>query len=197
MIPRVTNPRSKLINYHMQDYLSQAPNPQRLKTLKRASWMVSILIFVVVSAMGRYKFDVDIDLSFLPALHATLNSLVAICLVLAVLAIKKKDITAHKRFIGAAVVFSSIFLLSYVTYHSTHGEVKHGGEGIVRTVYLILLASHIILAAVSLPFILITLSLGITNHFERHRKMARWVFPIWLYVAITGPACYLMLRPYY
>ncbi|NWK55335.1 DUF420 domain-containing protein [Verrucomicrobiaceae bacterium N1E253] len=181
----------------MQDYLSQEPNPRQLKILTRASWTVSILIFVVISAMGRYKFKVDVDFSFLPALHAILNSLVAICLVLAVLAIKKKNIAGHKRFIGAAVLFSTLFLVSYVTYHSTHGEVRHGGEGAVKTLYLIILASHILLAAVSLPFILITLSLGVSHHFERHRKMARWVFPLWLYVAITGPVCYLMLRPYY
>lgn len=181
----------------MQDYLSLEPKPQLLKTLRRVSWGISILIFAVVTAMGRYKFDVDVDFSFLPAIHAALNTLVAICLILAVLAIKKKNVTSHKRFIGAAVIFSLLFLISYVTYHSTHGEVRHGGEGAVKTVYLIILASHIILAAVSLPFILITLSLGITNHFERHRKMARWVFPLWLYVAVTGPVCYLMLRPYY
>ena len=181
----------------MQDYLSLEPKPRQLKILTRASWMVSIAVFALVAAMSRYTFEVDVDFSFLPALHAVLNSLVAICLVLAVCSIKKKNISGHKRFIAAAVIFSSLFLVSYVVYHSTHGEVRHGGEGLVKTIYLIILASHIILAAVSLPFILITLSLGLTNHFERHRKMARWVFPLWLYVAVTGPVCYLMLRPYY
>lgn len=177
--------------------MSQPPNPRRLKILKRTSWIVSILVFGVVAAMGRYKFDLNLDLSFLPALHAILNSLVAISLVMAVIAVKKKNIAAHKRFIAAAVTCSTLFLLSYITYHSTQGEVRHGGEGLVKIIYLILLASHIILAAVSLPFILITLSLGITHHIDQHRRMARWVFPLWLYVAITGPVCYLMLRLYY
>jgi len=181
----------------MQAYLTKQPNPQKLKSLKRASWIVSILIFAVVGAMGRYKFEIEADLSFLPMVHAILNSLVALSLIIAVLAIKRRNITLHKRFIGVAMTCSALFLISYVTYHSTHGEVKFGGEGTVRTIYLLLLVSHIILAAISLPFILITLSLGVTNHFERHRKMARWVFPIWLYVAVTGPVCYLILRPYY
>ena len=118
-------------------------------------------------------------------------------LIVAVWAVKKKNITLHKQMIGGAVICSVLFLLCYVAYHGTQEEVRHGGEGAVRTFYLLLLLSHILLAAVSLPFILITLSLGYTNHFEKHRKMARWVFPIWLYVAATGPVCYLMLRPYY
>jgi len=111
-----------------------------------------------------------------------------------VVAVKNKNITLHKRAIGLAVFCSVIFLISYVTYHSTQDEMRFGGQGVTRVIYLILLISHIVLAAVSLPFILITLSLGYTNHFTRHRKMARWVFPLWLYVAVTGPACYLMLK---
>tara|TARA_R110000850_G_scaffold42454_25_gene108975 strand:+ start:4827 stop:5372 length:546 start_codon:yes stop_codon:yes gene_type:complete len=181
----------------MTDYLQRQPDSARLRTLTWTSWIVSLVIYVIVGAMGRFKFDVNVDLSFLPMLHAILNSLVAICLVMAVLAVKKGNIEKHKRFILAAMTCSALFLVSYVTYHSTQGETHFGGEGAIKAVYLILLASHIILAAVSLPFILLTLSLGATNHFARHRKMARWVFPLWLYVAVTGPICYFMLRPYY
>ena len=192
-----TLPSKTYAHQTMQDYLLAEPNPQRLKTLSRTSWAVSIVIFIIVGAMGRYHIEIDTDLSFLPMLHAILNSLVAISLITAVVAIKGKNIKLHKRAIGTAMSCSALFLISYVTYHSTQGEVRYGGEGTARTIYLILLASHILLAAISLPFILITLSLGATNHFARHRKMARWVFPLWLYVAITGPICYLMLRPYY
>lgn len=181
----------------MQNELTRQPNPARLKLLIRASWIVSVLIFIIVGSMGRLHLKIDTDLSFLPQLHAILNSLVAVSLITAVWAIKRKNVTLHKRAIGAAMLCSSLFLISYVTYHSTQGEVRFGGDGVIKVIYLILLASHIILAAVSLPFILITVSLGATHHFDRHRKMARWVFPIWLYVAITGPVCYLMLRPYY
>lgn len=183
------------INY--QDYLKRQPDEVMLKKLTRAAWVVSGLIFALVAVMGRYKLDIGMGLPFLPPLHAILNTLVAICLVVAVVAVKNKNVCLHKRMIGLAVVFSVLFLLSYVTYHGTQQEVRHGGEGAVRTIYLCILASHIILAAVSLPFILITLALGYTNHFARHRKMARWVFPLWLYVAATGPVCYLMLKPYY
>lgn len=181
----------------MPDSLPLQSNPKQLKFLVRLSWIVSLVVFTVVSLMGRFKFEIGVDLSFLPTLHAILNSLVAISLMLAVLSIKRNNVTWHKRFIGLAVACSTLFLLSYVTYHSTQGEVRFGGDGVTKVIYLLLLASHIILAAVSLPFILITLSLGWTHHIERHRKMARWVFPLWLYVAVTGPVCYLMLRPYY
>ncbi|MBK1830057.1 DUF420 domain-containing protein [Verrucomicrobiaceae bacterium R5-34] len=180
-----------------QSYLQRQPDAGKLKVLTRASWVVSILVFSLVVVMGKYKLDIGMDLSFLPPVHAVLNTLVAIFLVLAVVAIKNKNVALHKGMIGGAVACSVLFLLCYVAYHGTQEEVRHGGEGAVRIFYLILLASHIILAAVSLPFILITLSLGHTNHFARHRKMARWVFPLWLYVAATGPICYLMLKPYY
>lgn len=92
---------------------------------------------------------------------------------------------------------SIAFLLCYVAYHFTTPETKFGGEGAIRTVYFLLLVSHIILAALSLPCILLTWIWGFTNQFARHRKWTRFVFPVWLYVAVTGPICYLMLRPYY
>lgn len=192
-------------------YIQREPDAVKQKKLTCVAWVLSVLIFLLVVMMGRYKIDVGLDLSFLPPVHAVLNSLVTICLLVAFLSIKNKNVTLHKRAIGGAVVFSVLFLLCYVAYHGTQQEVKFGdvdGNGIVdefelakagvaRTVYLLVLASHILLAAISLPFILITLSLGYTNHFARHKKMARWVFPIWLYVAATGPVCYWLLKPYY
>ena len=180
-----------------QNYLQRSPDVAKFKLLKRTSWIISILILSLVVVMGRYKLDIGVDLSFLPPVHALLNSLVTIFLVIAVVAVKNKNITLHKQMIGGAVICSVVFLLCYVSYHGTQEEVRYGGEGAMRLVYFILLLSHILLAAVSLPFILITLSLGYTNHFAEHRKMGRWVFPLWLYVAATGPICYLMLRPYY
>jgi putative membrane protein len=180
-----------------QDYLKREPDAAKLKVLTRASWVVSILVFALVGLTGRYKLNIGVSLPLLPPLHAVLNTIVALSLVVAVIAIKNKNVTLHKRAIGLAVLCSTLFLISYVTYHITQHEVRFGGEGTAKIVYLALLASHILLATVSLPFILITLSLGATNHFARHRKMARWVFPLWLYVAATGPVCYLLLRPYY
>jgi putative membrane protein len=96
-----------------------------------------------------------------------------------------------------AMSLSVLFLLSYVAYHMTSEPTRFGGVGSIRTVYFMLLASHILLAAVSLPFILFTFIAAWTNRFKAHRKLARWVFPLWLYVALTGPICYWMLRPYY
>jgi putative membrane protein len=95
------------------------------------------------------------------------------------------------------MTLSALFLLCYVAYHFTTVETKYGGDGWQRVVYFILLISHIVLAGVSLPMILLAFTSGFTNHFQSHRKLARWVFPIWLYVAVTGPICYLMLRSYY
>ena len=179
------------------DYLQRQPDVKKLGLLKRASWIASTVVFCLVVLTHKYKLDIGVKLSMLPPLNATFNTIVSICLILAVVAIKNKNITLHRRSIGVAVFFSVLFLLNYVAYHGTQEEVRYGGEGGIKIFYLLLLASHILLAAVSLPFILLTLSLGYTNHFERHKKMARWVFPLWLYVAVTGPACYLMLKPYY
>lgn len=181
----------------LNNFLEREPNTALLRKLVFISWLLSGAVFALVVVMGRYKLDIGMELPMLPPLHAILNTLVTISLLVAVVAVKNKNITLHRRAIGFAVGFSVLFLLSYVTYHGTQQEVRHGGEGMMRNVYLIILGSHILLAAVSLPFILITLSLGYTNHFARHRKMARWVFPLWLYVAATGPVCYLMLKPYY
>lgn len=178
-------------------HLQKQPDKKKLKKLIPLSWIVSIAVFALVSLMGHYKVDIGMELPMLPPLHALFNSIVAISLVIAVIAVKGGNVTLHKRFIGVAVVFSTLFLISYVVYHGTQQEVKFGGEGTPRTVYLSILFSHIILAAFSLPFILITLSLGYTSHLARHRKMARWVFPLWLYVAATGPVCYFLLKPYY
>lgn len=179
------------------NYLKRPPNAALQKKLTRTAWVVSVLVFLLVAVMGRYKLDTGWDLSFLPPVHAVLNTLVTLFLLVAFFAIKNRNVTLHKRAIGGAVFCSVLFLLCYIAYHGTQEEVRHGGEGLARTAYLLVLFSHIVLAGVSLPFILVTLSLGYTNHFERHRKMARWVFPLWLYVAATGPVCYLLLRPYY
>jgi putative membrane protein len=129
----------------------------------------------------------------------------------ALLAIKRGQPALHQRCVNVAMLLSGLFLLCYVAYHFTTGETIYGDTngngtldaserqevGAMRTVYLVILLSHIVLAAVSLPFILLTWVYGFTAQFEKHRRMARRVFPVWLYVAITGPICYLMLRPFY
>ena len=99
--------------------------------------------------------------------------------------------------IYAAFGLSVAFLLCYVVYHFTTPATLYGGEGAIRTVYFFLLITHVVLAAGSFPFILFTFIRAYTNQIDQHKKMARWVFPIWLYVAVTGPICYFMLLPYY
>jgi len=176
---------------------NKLPNPALEKKLNRLAYLVSFVVLLLVGMMRRVKIDVGIDFSFLPPLHASLNALAAVILIFAFYFIKNGQVENHRKAIYAAMVCSALFLVSYVLYHFTTPETKYGGEGTMRTVYFILLTTHVVLAAVILPFILLTFTRAYTNQFERHKKMARWVFPLWLYVAITGPICYLMLKPYY
>ena len=172
-------------------------NKFSIKQLDRIAYVVSAVVLVLVLMMRRVKIPTSIDFSFLPPFHASLNALTAVILIAALVFIKQKNIKAHKAAIMTAMVTSVLFLLSYVLYHFTTEETRFCGEGSIRTVYFILLITHIILAAVSLPFILLTFNRGFKMETARHKKMSRWVYPMWLYVAITGPLCYWMLRPCY
>jgi putative membrane protein len=167
---------------------------QRLRVVV---WIVTGLVLILVGMMRRPEFHIDlpegVSLAFLPAVHAVLNSLVAVCLVLAVLAVKAGNIARHRAFITAAMVLSGLFLLGYVAYHFTSTETKFTGIGWIRPVYFFLLITHIVLAAVSFPFILLAYLAGWADRRAAHRKLVRFVFPMWLYVAITGPVVYLML----
>ena len=179
--------------------VTNEPNLALARRLKIIACILTVAVLGLVAAMREIELPLPdgVDLSFLPAVHATLNTLVASFLVVALVMIKQKNITAHKRAISAAMICSILFLLCYVAYHITTPETKFGGVGVIRTVYFVLLVSHIILAAASFPFILFTWIYGFTNQVQKHRRMAKYVFPVWLYVAVTGPICYLMLQPYY
>ena len=132
----------------------------------------------------------------LPAANATFNSLSAICLVCGYLNIRRKRIAIHKRFMLSAATFSALFLVSYITYHYFHGDTRFPGHGWIRPVYFFILISHIGLSMVALPIIFATLYFALTNSFARHRKVARWTFPIWLYVSVTGVLVFAILRAY-
>ena len=187
------------------------PNRALEKKLNILSIVISIVVLALVGMMRRVKIETDIDFSFLPPFHSSLNAMAAVALIAALYFIKNKNMKAHRNSIYVAMVLSGMFLLSYVIYHFTNEAVLFGdanfdgiatpeekaAQGWKRTIYLILLATHVILAAVILPFILLTFNRAFTNQFDRHKKIARYVYPLWLYVAITGPICYLMLRPYY
>ena len=183
-----------------QQYIQQPANLALGKKLTIATWVLTVLVWLLVGAMRSPEIIAlpdGVSLGFLPMVHAGLNSMVAVFLIVALVMIKRNNVRLHKLSITAAMICSAAFLTCYVAYHFTTPETKFGGEGIAKVFYLLLLISHIVLAAISLPFILLTWVYGFTNQFQKHRRMARWVFPIWLYVAVTGPVCYLMLRPYY
>ncbi|MFK7948652.1 MAG: DUF420 domain-containing protein [Saprospiraceae bacterium] len=170
---------------------------------KLDKWAIGVSVFVLIAVVAlRYipQLGEDVmpfDIHILPAVHAVLNSLVAVSLLGAIWFIKQKNVDMHQRMIYVAMALSALFLLSYVVYHAVTLPTKFGGEGTIKIIYLILLATHVVLAAVILPFILFTFIRGYTRQIPAHKRLARWTFPLWLYVAVTGPVCYLMLLPYY
>jgi putative membrane protein len=132
--------------------------------------------------------------AFLPALNAVLNGLSAIALLIGFTFIKSRKIKAHRAAMITAFGFSTLFLVSYIMHHALHGDVRYPAHAALRSVYLPLLASHIILATVALPMILVTFFFSLRGRIPQHRKIARWTFPLWLYVSVTGVVTYVMLR---
>jgi putative membrane protein len=154
--------------------------------------LVSFLLFVPQT--GKLG---DVNVTFLPKLHALLNSLTAIALVVGFSFIRKVNIRYHRFAMVTAIVLSAFFLISYVTYHYQAAPTRFGGEGTIRGIYYFILLTHIVLAAVIVPLVLLSVYFAISNQLARHRRIARWTLPIWLYVAITGVVVYFMISPYY
>ncbi len=161
-------------------------------------WVVTGVVWALVGLMRRPECHIalpaGVSLDFLPGVYSLINCLVSVCLVLAVLAVKRGNIERHRRYITAAMALSGLFLLSYVAYHFTSNETKYLGTGWVRPVYFFLLITHVVLAAVSLPFILLAYLSGWAGQRAAHRRMVKFVFPMWFYVAVSGPVVYLMLH---
>lgn len=147
--------------------------------------------------MRQIRIETEINFSILPAIYSFINSICAIVLIIAYIYIRNKKIEQHKKSMTVAMFLSLIFLVLYVIYHVTTAETKFCGEGNIRIFYFILLISHIVLAAICLPLVMLTYIRGYLMKVEQHRSMAKWVFPIWLFVCISGPICYLLLRPCY
>lgn len=171
------------------------------KKYKGIIWTLSVVIPLAVAALfginlQRMGYDVE-PLTFLPPIYATINGLTAVFLVWAVSAIKRGNVKMHERLIKLCMVCSSLFLLMYVAYHMTSESTSYGGEGFVRYVYFFILISHILLSIIIIPFVLFTFVRGIAGAYERHKKLARITYPMWLYVAVTGVIVYLMISPYY
>lgn len=186
------------------------------KNDRMANWLIgifSLVVFIIVVVLSKFKLDVSLgfDVHIFATINAFVNATIAVVLIAALIAVKKKNYELHKKFMMTALVLSIFFLLSYIAHHLLAGEAKFGdvnhdgivddaeklAVGSIRIVYLIILATHIILAAVILPFILFTAYRGLTGEFPAHKKLARITWPLWFYVAVTGPVVYFMISPYY
>lgn len=132
--------------------------------------------------------------AFLPALNAIFNGLSAVFLLIGYTFIRSRRIAAHRAAMMTAFGFSTLFLLSYIAHHALHGDVRYPAGAQFRTFYLSLLASHILLAVIALPMVLVTFFFSLSGRIRQHRKIARWTFPLWLYVSVTGVITYVMLR---
>lgn len=169
---------------------TQAQHTLWIKVLSIAIPLVVAVLFTIPPVKG-------VDLRFLPPIYATINGITAILLIAAVLAIKNKKVALHQTLIKTCIGLSTLFLLMYVAYHLTSEPTKFLGEGAIKGVYLFILISHIILSIVVIPFVLITFSRGLLGNYQAHKKIARYTFPLWLYVAVTGVLVYLLISPYY
>lgn len=172
---------------------------ESVNTKKQNKLIVALSIVIPIAVAFLFKVRVPgvERLGFLPPIYATINAITAVLLVLAVIQIKKGNRRAHEKLIKIAMSFSVLFLLLYVAYHATSDATSYGGEGALKYIYLFILITHIVLSIVVIPFVLFTYARAINMDFERHKKLARITFPLWLYVAVTGVIVYLMISPYY
>ncbi|MFN8260210.1 MAG: DUF420 domain-containing protein [Chitinophagales bacterium] len=171
------------------------------KTINIVIAVISVAVPALVIAMLKItppEITHTLNLNVFPKLHAFINSGTTICLLTGLFFIKNKNSRSHRLAMLTALMLSVVFLLSYVVYHTLKAEdSKFGGEGLIRYVYFFILISHIILSAVVLPFVLKTFSFAFQNNFVQHKKWAKFTYPLWLYVAITGVLVYVFMAPYY
>ncbi|MBE8720078.1 DUF420 domain-containing protein [Sphingobacterium pedocola] len=171
------------------------------KRYKGWIWTLSVIIPLAVAALfgvNLRKLGYDVEpLSFLPPIYASINGLTAVLLVWAISAVKKGNFKLHEGLIKLCMLCSSLFLIMYVAYHMTSDSTPYGGEGAIRYVYFLILVTHILLSIIIIPFVLFTFVRGIAGAYERHKKLARITYPMWLYVAVTGVIVYMMISPYY
>ena len=190
--------------------------PSLKKNDRKASYLIitfSLIVFTAVVLLGRVKLNINpgFDVHVFAAANAVINSAVAVLLVIALIAVKRKNYKLHKNIMLSAMLLSILFLVSYICHHLFAGEtrlgdVNHDGlisadektaTGSSRMIYYILLGTHIPLAGIILPFILFTAYRGLIGEYNRHKKLARITWPVWLYVAVTGVVVYWMISPYY
>jgi putative membrane protein len=167
------------------------------KKVNRGIMVISILIPVVVVILFGVRLPNVEPLSFLPPIYASINGLTALLLIAAIGAIKNGKRQLHQNLMTSCIVLSLLFLVMYVAYHMTSDSTPFGGEGFILYIYYFILISHVILSIAIVPLVLHTYARAYLKNFERHKKLARITFPIWLYVAVTGVVVYLMIAPYY
>lgn len=163
--------------------------------------IVSILIPVAVAVLFKVKLkDLGFEVSplpILPPIYATINGITALLLVSAVWAIKNGKRKVHENLMKTAIGCSLVFLILYIAYHMTTDSTVYGGTGVLKYIYYFVLLTHILLSVATIPLVLITYVRALASRFDKHKKIAKITFPIWLYVAITGVVVYLMISPYY
>jgi putative membrane protein len=181
------------------------PVPLQLVALKatsprKATFVVLAMSFGVLVALGGVIYghgrasEIPGWVSWLPALNALLNGTSAVFLVLAYLAIRRRDVVTHSRRMLTSLAASALFLVSYIVYHSVHGDTPFGGHSVVRSVYFFILITHVVLSAVALPLVFLSLFFSLSGRFSGHKKIARYTFPVWLYVSVTGVLVFAVLR---
>lgn len=160
---------------------------------------VSFVVFAAVAVLSRVELKVDLgfDVHVFALINAVINSMVSVLLVLALIAVKNKKYVQHKNIMFGAIILSVLFLVSYIAHHLLAGDTVYGGEGSIRYFYYFILITHIFLAAIILPFILFTAYRSLTGEYARHKKLAKYTWPLWLYVSVTGVVVYIMISPYY
>jgi len=177
----------------MQRVLEVAPAKAPYKKLIIS---LSIIIPVAIALLFRVKIP-GYDFSFLPPIYATTNGLTAVLLIASVAAIKNGKRKLHENLMKACMGLSALFLVMYIMYHITSDSTSYGGEGVLRYIYFFVLITHIFLSIIIIPIVLFTFSRALSGNFERHRALAKFAFPLWLYVAVTGVVVYFMISPYY
>lgn len=172
-----------------------------MKEKETNKWIAAIAVILPLAVAIVYYLPKggETNSAFLaiPKFNAILNGATFVTLVAGLVAIKSGRIMLHRNLMLSAIIMSALFLVGYVIYHSQVPSTEFLGQGIIRTVYFTILITHIILAAVIAPLVLVTLARAIKGDFEKHKKIARWTYPIWLYVSLTGLMVYLLISPYY
>ncbi len=166
---------------------------------KRLIWVFSVIVFLAVVVLNRVQAPAPdgLDVHVFARINAVLNSLVSLLLIAGLFTARAGKWLAHRGVMIAAMSLSILFLVSYILHHLYAGDTPFGGQGVIKVLYYIILATHILLAAGSLPYILFTAYRGLTGRYPEHRKLARRVWPIWLYVSISGVVVYMLISPYY